>query len=63
MFRKEKTHSPQESLAFSNQVSAGGATFLPIIVGPEALRPILSQGLLFSQLLLSCLIGMCGTDL
>lgn len=60
MFRKEKTHSPRESLDFNNQVSAGGAPFLPIIVGQEALRPILSQGLLFSQLFFLALSECVG---
>ena len=59
MSRKGKTHSPQESLGFSNQVFAGGATLLPIIVGPETLRCTLLQGLPFSPLFYWAFLSEC----
>jgi len=41
-------------MGFILQFIAGWATPLPIIAGPEALRPTLSRGLPFSQPSLSC---------
>jgi hypothetical protein len=63
VFRR-KNHPSHKRMGFDIEFLTSPAVPLPIIIGPETLRPTLSEGLPFSQLFyLEFLIGMCGTDL
>jgi len=50
VFLKKKAHSLKERMGLNVCLFIGWATPLPIIPGPEALRPTLSRSLPFSQL-------------
>jgi hypothetical protein len=46
---QKKAHPPDKRMGFNTSHAIGWATPLPIITGPEALRPTLSRSLPFSQ--------------
>jgi hypothetical protein len=59
---KEKAHPLKRKNGLLQIYPIVGATPLPIITGPEALRPTLSRGLPFSQHLYFYVLDYIGTE-